>query len=84
MIPCYQFCQLIARHDWVHHLSGVLGHCSWILIPVPSTAYIAGGIDGFGAKPELTESFELVQTTESSTDDQCINVVGSHVADRVM
>jgi hypothetical protein len=78
-----EFCQLIARYDWVYHLVGVLGHCSWILIPIPSAANIAGGIDGFGAEAELTESFQLVQTTESSTDNQCINVVGSHVADRL-
>jgi hypothetical protein len=49
------------------------------LVPVPSAAYIAGGIDGFGGESELTKSFQLIQASKSSANDQRINFVGSHV-----
>ena len=79
-----QYCQLLVRHSQMYNPVDILGHCSWILVPVPSTAYIAGGIDGFCGEPELTESFQLVQPAEPSADDQRINIVRSHVIYRVI
>jgi hypothetical protein len=81
-IPCFRL--VSGRTHRRQYTDVILGHGSWILVPVPCAAHIAGGVDGPGGESELTKSFQLVETTESSANDQCINVVGSHVANRVM
>jgi hypothetical protein len=62
----------------------ILGHRSGVLVPVPCAAYIAGGINGFGGESEFTESFQLIQTTKPSTNNQRVNFVGGHAANQVM
>lgn len=54
----------------------LLRHCTRIAVPVPSTADITCHIDAFDIETLVEELLNLVNTTEASTNDQRVEVLG--------
>lgn len=68
MIPYFEDISIVSKGT--QEKGYILGHRTWILVPVPCAAYIASSVDGFGPEPEISKSFQLVKPTESSANDQ--------------